>query len=244
LNKGKYMNDMTLLPVNSGMGAGGAAGIGGAIGGLIGSAFSRGWGGWGGCGAPVAASAAVADTALMTTMANNINTSFDTLTQQINNLGLATIQGNGATNLALANAASGIQNSLCSGFAGITQAVTAGTAANIAVTNQGFNSLSAQCAQSACSIERSIANEGAATRALQTQYQIQQLQSELCDSKASNAALKSEVFTANALAAQAAAFDFKLNNAVNTIVSHIPVNSCLRTCHNIIPANGAVPATA
>ena len=136
-----------------------------------------------------------------------------------------------------------INQNLCSGFANTVAAVNAnGTAARFDTLN-GFNQMQRSIDSCCCETQNALASgfghlalencqntgrivsavqaEGGATRALINQNYINELQTKLCDAKAKIGSLESQQFTSNALAAQSAVWDRKLNDAITTIVTEI-----------------------
>lgn len=132
---------------------------------------------------------------------------------------------------------------LCSGFANTIAAVNAnGTSARFDTLNgfnqmqraidscccntqtalaSGFGSLALENCQNTGRIVSAVQTEGAETRALINQNYINELQTKLCDAKAKIGSLESQQYTSNALAAQSAVWDRKLNDAITTIVTEI-----------------------
>lgn len=215
------MTDMNVLPIESGMGAGGAAGVGGAIGGLIGSWFGNGWGGgWGGRGGDAATAVAV-DTSLL---------------NAVNAVGLQVVQGQNGTNMAISNGLSStyaalnntmtqqllaetqgfasVQSTLCQGFSGVNQSVyQAGVDTRFAISD-----LARQNAECCCEIKGAIAAEGAATRGLIQQNLITELQTQLCDAKSKISTLESNAFLTASQAAQT-------QQIIQTVLAHLPVKA-------------------
>ncbi len=197
------MDSMNLLPVNTDSGVGGPA-LGAFAGALFGSWFGDGFGGRGvGVGAPVAAAV---ETGIVLDQLSNINSS-------INGLGLATVQGQGATNMAIVQSSADVytalngtlnamtlanqtnsattNSTLIQGFSGLNQSVYQGSVD----TRFAINDLARQNAECCCEIKTAIGAEGAATRQLiQSQY-INQLETQLCDAKSKISTLESNAFT-------------------------------------------------
>lgn len=91
-----------------------------------------------------------------------------------------------------------ILNTLAQGFSGVDKSVlTQGYESQLAT--QAVMQKMAECC---CSIEKTVGAEGAATRALMVEQENGRLRDALCDSKADNAALKSQAFVAASQAAQ------------------------------------------
>lgn len=225
------MSDMTLLPAGLGGSEAGSAGVGGAIGGLIGSWFGNGWGGRGGYGVGVAgdgAAVAVGASAVMDGISNIQNS--------VNGLGLQTLQGQNATNLAIERSAAstyngltsqGTQNLLASvqGFAGLNTAITQGTAATtaaIAAADRGAleRSYQAQLESQRCCCETNlnIERQANATRDLMRQQFADSQAVLICD-------LKDQLRTAqfeNSQLAQTAALNARINEVYQLINFKLP----------------------
>lgn len=223
------MSDMTLLPTGGFGGEAGSAGVGGAIGGLIGSWFGNGFGGRGfapgygyGAGDGVAANA-------MLDGINNIQTS-------VNNVGMQTIQGQNATNMAIERSAASTFNGLTSqntqnmlasvqGFAGLNTAITSGV-------NQIGNAICAQSYEAqrlayeaqlreqscCCEIKRTVEAEAEATRALLRDQFAQQQATLICDLKDQ---LRAKEFE-NSQLAQTAALNNQISQVYQLINFKIP----------------------
>ena len=214
------MTDMTMLPVSTGdtgWGNGGAA----ALGAFVGSWFGNGWGG-AGRGAGVAAAEAVSTAPIL---------------EAVNNVGLQVVQGQNGTNMALSSGLSSVYtglnagitdlgfqtlqsqatqtNALTQGFAGLNTAIVSTGNDNRFALQAGLNSLQAQNAECCCEIRTAIASEGAATRQLIQQNLITELQTQLCDSKAKNAQLESQIFLQGSQAAQT-------QQIIQTVLAHLP----------------------
>lgn len=129
-----------------------------------------------------------------------INSSAMSTQQGIYNNTLNQVQSQGATNLAM-----------CQGFGGINSSIDRGVGSlNMNISNQGAQSrlqaqeLASQQQQCCCQVLRAIEQEGCANRELQREIQTQALRDVLANSQAENAALKSQIFQTNAMAAQTA----------------------------------------
>lgn len=217
------MTDMTMLPVStgdSGWGSGGAA----ALGAFVGSWFGNGWGPGGrGAGAGVVAAEALSTAPIL---------------EAVNNVGMQVVQGQNGTNMALSNGLASVytglnsgitdlgfqtlqsqatQNStLAQGFAGLNTAIISNGNDNRFAMQAGLNSLQTQMAQCCCETQKAIGAEGAATRQLIQQNLITELQTQLCDSKAKNAQLESQVYLAGSQAAQT-------QQIIQTVLAHLPL---------------------
>lgn len=189
------MSDMTLLPTSGMGGEAGAAGLGGAVGGLIGSWFGNGFGGrgWGYGGGGDGVAIGVGANAMLDGI-NNIQAA-------VNGLGLQTLQGQNATNLAVERSATSTFNGLSNqntqamlanvqGFAGLNTAITSGvnTIGN-AICAQSYEAqrlaYEAQLRAQSCCCEtnRTIETEAEATRALIRDQFAQQQATLICDLK-------------------------------------------------------------
>lgn len=212
------MTDMNVLPVSGGWGDGGSAAVGGGIGALVGSWFGNGWGpgGRGVAGAEVAGAAVL---------------------EAVNNVGLQVVQGQNGTNMALSSGLSSVYtglnseitnlgfqtlqsqatqtNALTQGFAGLNTAIVSSSNDTRFALQSGLNSLMAQNAECCCEIRTAIGAEGAATRQLIQQNLITELQTQLCDSKAKNAQLESQIFLQTSQAAQT-------QQIIQTVLAHLP----------------------
>ncbi len=178
------MNGENILPVNTGSGWGGAA-IGGGLGGLIGSWFGNGWGGgWnrgcndGNCG--------YNGTNLILDGVNGVANS-------INNLNTSNLQGQCQLQAGVDRNTALVQNTLAQGFSGVNAAINnAGYETRLAI-----NAQSAQQANCCCDLKQLIAQEGCQTRQLMKDIQTQNIQDQLCQSRAENAQLKNEIAIKN-----------------------------------------------
>lgn len=179
-----------ILPVSTGMGFGNGDGFGadalGAFGGaLIGSWFGDAWGGGWGRGGH-GSSAAVDATGFST---------------QILNDGINAIQ----------NSINGMNMNLSSGLCNVGyQNLDQSSRTNLAMM-QGFASLGTQLQNCCCTTQRLIEQQGCQTRELMQSIANQAIRDQLCDAKAKNAALESQIFATGLT-----------NNAVSTIITHIP----------------------
>lgn len=165
------MSDMTLIPASGGFGGeAGAAGLGGAVGGLIGSWFGNGIGGWGGRGVGAVAGVGGAEAAVSIagTAANMLTTALvsdiESIQSSLGALGLNVVQGQGATNLAIAN--TGAMN---------LNAITQQNTQNLLASVQGFAGLNTSIANSTSSLASAIATSETnnLTRSFQAQLEAQ-----------------------------------------------------------------------
>lgn len=225
------MSDMSLLPVGSGFGSDAmAAGFGGFVGSIFGDWFGGG-NGWG-RGGVAPAVGAVANGLGETVILNDL----DNLHNSVNGLGLAVVQGQNTSNLAIAqgfggmamevanasatntaavnNAAFGIQSTLCQGFSGVNQSVyQAGVDTRFAI-----NDLARQNAECCCQVKGAIMAEGAATRQLIQNNLITELQTELCDSKSKISQLETQNYLNASQNAQT-------QQIINTVLAHLPLTT-------------------
>lgn len=219
--QGSFMETMQLLG-DTGSGVGSTALAAGA-GAFIGSWFGDAWGGnrgfGGGYGVPIAP---VAPAAAAIGLESMLMDSIGSNGAKLDSLTIATLQGQAANALTSCEGFNGVnqtvlssmaahQNAVNQGFAGINNAVTSGNfgvqntltqgfaGLNNSVVSQGYESrlasgqISREIASCCCATQKAIAEEGAATRALIQSNFITDLQTKLCDEKANNAALRSEV---------------------------------------------------
>lgn len=103
---------------------------------------------------------------------------------------LTQTQNQGATNLAM-----------CQGFGAINQNITAQSGESRLQAQE----LAAQQQQCCCQVLRAIEQEGCANRELQREIQTQAIRDALASSQAENQALKAQLFSTQAMAAQTAA---------------------------------------
>lgn len=231
--------DAMKLVETAGGGLGGealAAGLGGLVGSWFGNGFGGGWNGDRGhmvqplvapapapvppivintpdYGASASADLGVAAAIMASDKVNSID-------DQLGALGLTLVQGQG-------------QNALtaCQGFNGVNQAIYQASSAqmnasnqaaaglNTAIVTQGYESRlsSAEIARAisdcCCSTQKAVAAEGAATRQLIQNNLITQLQTELCDSKANAAYLRSSLDFQTSQAAQTRQLEYAIANA-------------------------------
>lgn len=183
------MGTDNVMPVccNNGWGNGWSAGLGGLVGGAIGSGALGGWGGGWNRGAGY-------NTALDTAILDGVNG----VANSVNNLNTSNLQGQFNIQAGTDRAAARIINAQNQGFAGI----------NTAVIQNGYESRlatagsSSQMAQCCCELKGLIHDEGSATRALITQTQVDALRDQLCQERAKNAQMHTDL----ALQAQTAFF--------------------------------------
>lgn len=214
------MTDMTLIPTGAmGGNEAGAAGLGGAVGAFIGSAFSNGGLGGFGRGAVVADGTNAATTAVAGAAANMLTTALvsdiGSIQDSLNTIGLNIVQGQGTTNMTVANAAASSYTGLTSqntqnmlanlnSFANVNASIAAGNSAILSTlnTNEVNNltrSFQAQIAAAACCCETNlnIERQGNATRDLMREQFANSQAVLICD-------LKSQVQTRDFLISQAA----------------------------------------
>lgn len=224
------MSDMTLLPTGGMGGDAGSAGLGAAVGGLIGSWFGNGFGGrgYGGYGVGDGAAVAVGANAVLDGI-NNIQTS-------VNNVGMQTIQGQNATNMAVERSATSTYNGLTNqntqnllanvqGFAGLNTAITSGvnTISN-AICAQSYEAqrlaYEAQLRDQSCCCKtnQTIATEAEATRALIRDQFAQQQATLICDLKDQ---LRAKEFE-NSQLAQTAALNHQISQVYQLVNFKLP----------------------
>lgn len=190
-----------ILPVGGSLGGGegwGGAALGAFGGALIGSWFGDGWGGWGnrgggnggncGCGCGAAVGTSIINDGI-NSIQNSINGMNMNLSSGLCNVGYQTLDQSSRTNLAMMQGFSNIGHDNCQN----TNAIVS------AINNLGF-----QNQNCCCQTQKLIAEEGCATRQLIQNNLIADLQTKLCDAKADNAALKSQVYTTNMVNGQTA----------------------------------------
>ncbi|MGL4755978.1 MAG: hypothetical protein ACRCXB_26775 [Aeromonadaceae bacterium] len=213
------MDSMNLMPVGeSGWGTGGAA----AIGAFVGSWFGNGgFGPYGRAGAGVVAAEAVGNEVVL---------------EAINGVGLAVVNGQNNTNMAITRAAAdvytglnntltqqllsnqqgfaSVQSTLCQGFSGLNQSVYQSGVD----TRFSINALGQQMAECCCETQKAIAAEGSATRALINERYIGELQTQLCDAKAKIGSLESNIYLSASQQAQT-------QQIIQTVLAHLPAKS-------------------
>lgn len=142
---------------------------------------------------------------------NLVNSTGDAIVGAINASSQATQQG--IFGNAMSNVQAQAANSLamCQGFGGINSSIDKGIGAlNLNIADQGAQSrlqaqeLASQQKDCCCQVLRAIEQEGCANRELQREIQTQALRDVLANAQAENAALKSQIFQTNAMAAQTA----------------------------------------
>lgn len=192
-----------ILPVE-GMGGGvGGPALGAFAGALFGSWFGDGWGGRGnygggcGCGNGAGAASVVADgfsTQILNDGINAIQSSLNNINMNLSsglcNVGYQNLDQSSRTNLAMMQGFASIGHDNCQNTNNIVSAIN----------NSAF-----QAQNCCCATQKLIAEEGCATRQLIQNNLITDLQTKLCDQKADNAALKSQLYTTQALGVQTAA---------------------------------------
>lgn len=154
---------------------------------------------------------------------NLVNQTGDAIVGAINATAQTTQQG--IFGNAMSNVQAQAANSLamCHGFGGINSAIDRGVGAlNLNIADQGSQSrlqaqqLASQQQQCCCQVLQKIEQEGCANRELQREIQTQNIRDQLAVSQAENAALKSQLFTTNAMAAQTATIINALKPATTT----------------------------
>ncbi len=132
---------------------------------------------------------------------------------------LSQVQGQASTNLGMCQGFNGVN----AGIAGSTAAVQSSLAdINNNITSQNYENrlqaqqLSAQQQQNCCQVLRAIEQEGCANRELQREIQTQAIRDVLANTQAENQALKAQLFSTNAMAAQTATIINALKPATTT----------------------------
>lgn len=190
------------IPVNSGMGGDAlSAGFGAFVGSIFGDAWgSNGFGFNRG-------SAEGFSTNLLNDGLNNIQQSINQVGRDIasglSNVGYQSADLNNRTNVAMLQGFNQIGRDMCTSSSAIVSAV---------------NGVGSQVADCCCATQRLIEREGCATRELMQALNTQNIRDQLCDAKAKIATLESNAFTAGAL-----------NNAVTTIIKHMPATTTTTT---------------
>ncbi len=195
-----------ILPVGGfgGDNGGWGSAAGAFAGALFGSWFGDGWGGNGrggncgcGCGCGNGAAAAIAadgfSTGILNDGINSIQNSINGMNMNLSsglcNIGYQTLDQSSRTNLAMMQGFSALGHDNCQNTNNIVSAV---------------NGVGFQLAECCCKTQNAIRDEGCATRQLIQSNLITDLQTKLCDQKAENAALKSQLYTTNVVNGQTA----------------------------------------
>ena len=124
----------------------------------------------------------------------------------------AVTQGFAGLNAAEQASLAGVQQSLCQGFSGVNTAIMGASKDAALQSCQSTGAITTAISDCCCTTKQTIMAEGAATRELINKLAYENLQEKLCDSKAENAALKSQNFIASSQAAQNSQFQQMLNN--------------------------------
>lgn len=244
---------------HQGYGWGGAA-AGAFAGGLVGSWFGNGWGGgWGNRGGNgnCCCASQVAEMDTLQGIQSSVNGLGLQVLQGQNSANMAMCQGfsgvvaegnsNAASinnsltqgfaglNTAITSGDAGIQQTLCQGFSGLNTAIVGGTKDNALATCQSTNAITSAINDCCCSTQRLIQQESCATRELIKEVQLQQTRDQLCQARDEISALKSQNFTAGAIAGLGNQLRTETNQAVNTILTHVRA---------FIPTTTTTPATA
>lgn len=140
---------------------------------------------------------------------NLVNSTGDAIVGAINASAQATQQGIFGNSLSNVQAQAATNLAMCQGFGGINSAIDRGVGSlNLNIASQGAESrlqaqeLASQQKDCCCQVLRAIEQEGCANRELQREIQTQALRDVLANAQAENAALKSQIFQTNAMAAQ------------------------------------------
>lgn len=203
----KEENAMTdILPVSTGVGFGNSDGWGDAAGAFAGALFGswfggNGFGGYGwGRGYPGAAAEATGfSTQILNDGINAIQNSINGMNMSLSNglcnVGYQNLDQSNKTNVAMLQGFATLGHDNCQNTNSIVGAV---------------NSLGSKVQDCCCATQRLIEQQGCQTRELIQALNTQDIRDKLCDAKAKNAALESNLYTNNAL-----------NSAVSTIITHI-----------------------
>lgn len=203
----KEENAMTdILPVSTGMGFGNSDGWGDAAGAFAGALFGswfggNGFGGYGwGRGYPGAAAEATGfSTQILNDGINAIQNSINGMNMSLSNglcnVGYQNLDQSNKTNVAMLQGFATLGHDNCQNTNSIVGAV---------------NSLGSKVQDCCCATQRLIEQQGCQTRELIQALNTQDIRDKLCDAKAKNAALESNLYNNNAL-----------NSAVSTIITHI-----------------------
>jgi hypothetical protein len=188
-----------ILPVSTGIGFNngngfGADTMGAFAGALFGSWFGDAWGGnWGNRGVAGDAAATGFSTQILNDGINAIQNSVNNMNMNLSsglcNVGYQNLDQNSRTNLAMMQGFATLGHDNCQNTNAIVSAV---------------NGVGTQMQECCCSTQRLVEREACATRELiQAQY-ARALETKLCDAKDEISALKSNLYTQNAINASAA----------------------------------------
>lgn len=184
-----------ILPVSGSLGGGdgiGGAALGAFAGSLFGSWFGDGgWGNRGGngnCGCAAGIGTSILNDGI-NAIQNSINGMNMNLSSGLCNVGYQTLDQSSRNLLAITQGLSALGHDNCQNTNNIVSAV---------------NGVGFQLAECCCKTQNAIREEGCATRQLIQNNLINDLQTKLCDAKADNAALKSQLYTTNVVNGQTA----------------------------------------
>lgn len=187
------------IPMNNGIGSDAVGAFAGA---LFGSWFGDGWGNYGRGGA-IAGEAAGFSTSLLNDGLNNIQQSINQVGSNvingISNLGYQTLDLSSRNAMATQQGFNQIGRDMCTSSASIVSAV---------------NGVGSQLAECCCATQRLIEREGCATRELIQALNTQNISAQLCDAKSKISSLEAQISNGA-----------MLNNAVATIIKHIPTTT-------------------
>lgn len=154
---------------------------------------------------------------------NLVNSTGDAIVGAINSAAMNTQQGIYSNTLNQVQSQGATNLALCQGFGGINSSIDRGVGLlNMNISNQGAESrlqaqqLASQQQSCCCQVLQKIEQEGCASRELQREIQAQNIRDQLAASQAENAALKSQLFATNAMAAQTATIINALKPATTT----------------------------
>ncbi|MBQ5850270.1 MAG: hypothetical protein IIW54_05575 [Lachnospiraceae bacterium] len=154
---------------------------------------------------------------------NLVNSTGDAIVGAINSAAMNTQQGIYSNTLNQVQSQGATNLAMCQGFGGINSSIDRGVGLlNMNISNQGAESrlqaqqLASQQQSCCCQVLQKIEQEGCASRELQREIQAQNIRDQLAASQAENAALKSQLFATNAMAAQTATIINALKPATTT----------------------------
>lgn len=154
---------------------------------------------------------------------NLVNSTGDAIVGAINSAAMNTQQGIYSNTLNQVQSQGATNLAMCQGFGGINSSIDRGVGLlNMNISNQGAESrlqaqqLASQQQSCCCQVLQKIEQEGCANRELQREIQTQGYRDQLAASQAENAALKSQLFATNAMAAQTATIINALKPATTT----------------------------
>lgn len=230
-------NDRNCCGRNDGWGSGWGGAGGAFAGALIGSWFGNGFmgNGWGnnrndgGCCCRTATVDQVNDLGLQVLQGQNqanmamcqgfsgVVAGNNANTASLNN---TLAQGFAGLNTVITNGDAAIQQSLCQGFSGLNTAVLVASKDNALLTCQSTDAITSAIKDCCCTTQRTIMEQGCATRELIKDVQYQNTRDQLCLARDEISTLKSQNFTAGAVAGLGNQVRAEINQAVNNIILH------------------------